>query len=336
MIKKFLIISLLTFGMTGILFSKQITNREIQQLKYDAGTAYNNGVQFYTQKNYRGAIDKFVESLELYQEIDTEANPEIDHIREIYKNLSVLYYMTKQFPKAIEFYKIRKEYEPDNYKIAISLSSIYEDMGDQDTALQVLIDYDVNHDEYEITKKIAEKIAIKDENTNEIGYGFRKTTWGMSPLEVKNTEVLDIYQENEEMLVYKDKIINLSCYIFYIFADNKLVRSKYSIIEEHSNENFYISDYRTIYDILIKKYGEPLSEDEIWLNDLYKDDVQRWGFAISLGHLRYISRWENNNTDITLALYGDNYDILFAVEYKSRRYNNLEEEAKEQKSMDDL
>ena len=170
MFKKLFIIALATCAITGVLIAQEMTDREIQQIEYDAGTAYNEGVELYTQKDYQGAIDKFVTSLDLYKKIDTEANPKTDRIRELYKNLSVMYYTTKQYPKAIEFYKLRQQYEPDNYQIVISLSTIYNAMGEKDKELKVLLDWDKNYDEYKISKKIATIYEDNNDLPNAIIY----------------------------------------------------------------------------------------------------------------------------------------------------------------------
>lgn len=170
MFRKLFITALIMCAIPVILFAQQMTDRDIQQIEYDAGTAYNEGVELYTQKDYQGAIDKFVTSLDLYKKIDTEANPKTARIRELYKNLSVMYYTTKQYPKAIEFYKLRQQYEPDNYQIAVSLSTIYEAMGDKDKELKVLLDWDKNYDEYKISKKIATIYEDNNDLPNAIIY----------------------------------------------------------------------------------------------------------------------------------------------------------------------
>ena len=170
MFKKLFIIALATCAITGVLIAQEMTDRDVQQIEYDAGTAYNEGVELYTQKDYQGAIDKFVTSLDLYKKIDTEANPKTDRIRELYKNLSVMYYTTKQYPQAVEFYGLRQQYEPDNYQIVISLSTIYNAMGDSAQELQVLLDYDENYDEYKISKKIATIYEDNNDLPNAIIY----------------------------------------------------------------------------------------------------------------------------------------------------------------------
>ncbi len=170
MLKKLVILALTSIMIYGFSYAQQLSDRDLQEKEYNAGTAYNEGVELYTQKDYQGAIDKFNQSLETYKEIDSEENPKTDRIHELYKNLSVLYYMTKQFDNAIKYYELRQEYEPENYQIVISLNSIYESMGDNDKALQVLLDYDKNYDEYKVSYKIAKTYEDAGDLENAIKY----------------------------------------------------------------------------------------------------------------------------------------------------------------------
>ena len=209
MFKKLFIIALATCAMTGILFAQEMTDREIQQIEYDAGTAYNDGVELYTQKDYQGAIDKFVASLDLYKKIDTESNPKTDRIRELYKNLSVMYYMTKQYPMAIEYYGLRQQYEPDNYQIVISLSTIYHAMGDKDQELQVLLDYDKNYDEYKISKKIATIYENNNDLPNAIIY--YTDAFNLNPKKVEFLEKIALFyhkidETSKAIQAYEDYI----------------------------------------------------------------------------------------------------------------------------------
>jgi len=190
MFRKLLILALITCAVPAVLFA-QMTDRDIQQIEYDAGTAYNEGVELYSQKDYQGAIDKFVASLELYKKIDTEANPKTDRIRELYKNLSVMYYTTKQYPKAIEYYKLRQDYEPDNYQIALSLCSIYEAMGQKDQALTVLIEYDKDYDEYKVSKKIASIYEEDNDLPNAIVY--YTDAFNLNPKKVEYLEKIALF-----------------------------------------------------------------------------------------------------------------------------------------------
>ena len=166
-------------------------------------------------------------------------------------------------------------------------------------------------------------------------YTFRRTAWGMSKEQVKEAEK-EIAYESETILGYEGGILEFDCRIGYIFTGGKLVRAKYIVEEEHSNDNQYITDYKTLRTALSKKYGEPLESNRIWLNDLYEDDPQRWGFAVSIGHMRDHTRWETPQTIIFLALQGDNYEILLAIEYTSKELRELEQKEKEKQSLDVL
>lgn len=73
----------------------------------------------------------------------------------------------------------------------------------------------------------------------------------------------------------------MDCYVVYVFVRGKLVRTKYVIVEEHSNRNDYIRDYKSLKTQLSKKYGAPIEDETIWKNSLYKDDREEWGFAVS-------------------------------------------------------
>lgn len=149
-------------------------------------------------------------------------------------------------------------------------------------------------------------------------YDFRKTNWEMSKKQVKATEKGEIAFEDEEEINYKVEINRSEFLCAYFFLEDKLYRSGYLLNETHTNENDYIDDYKNLKDILIKKYEKPVKDKIEWKNDSYKDDKIEWGLAISVGDLIYDTRWETNNTEITLRLSGDNYKIYLVLRYESK------------------
>ncbi len=118
----------------------------------------------------------------------------------------------------------------------------------------------------------------------------------------------------------------------YDFADGKLFGGGYVFIEEHTNKNDYISDYNNVKEILTREYGSPTIDSTEWRNDLYKNDPQYWGLAISKGHLIYLNTWETQTTEIVLILGGDNFKIKFVAGYTSNnfKYPYVEEEIEKQ------
>ena len=171
-------------------------------------------------------------------------------------------------------------------------------------------------------------------------YDFRKTIWGMTKDEVKSTENNEIIDEDlgstEEVIVYKDQISSFDCFVGYIFVENKLASAGYYINEEHSNKNAYIDDYEKLKDLLSKKYGNPIRDDVIWRDDLYKEDKVDWGLAISIGDLTYQASWETPTTEIELLLSGDNYNIELVIKYVSKELKDWAKEVVKEDTLQDL
>jgi hypothetical protein len=162
---------------------------------------------------------------------------------------------------------------------------------------------------------------------------FRKANWGMQMSEVKKTESVEILQETEDVLAYETTLAGFKALVIYIFAGNQLTRAKYSIIEEHTNKNDYIVDYSSLKELLTKKYGNPIEDETIWKDDLYRDKYSDWGFAISLGHLFYFSKWDTEKTEIVSVLNGENYQINAVIEYTSKNLGAEEAKMREEEAL---
>ena len=103
-----------------------------------------------------------------------------------------------------------------------------------------------------------------------------------------------------------------------------------------SNKNDYIADYKNLKEILAEKYGSPLFDREVWKNELYRDDYQDWGLAISVGHLVYATQWETDKTYISILLQGDNFKINLGIYYESKQLKPLREEVEQKKAFDEF
>ncbi len=165
-------------------------------------------------------------------------------------------------------------------------------------------------------------------------YNFRKTKWGMSIAQVKSSEPLEASEESENILGYKTQVLGKNVLVAYFFIDNQLVRTRYILVDSHTNKNDFITDYNDFKEILTKKYGKPKEDESYWKNDLYKDNHSHWGTAISMGHLVYISNWETKDTEINNILTGENFNISCIVEYSSKNLEELEKKAQEKKNLE--
>jgi len=165
---------------------------------------------------------------------------------------------------------------------------------------------------------------------------FRSATWGMSKSEVMKLEKSKLAQEETNSLAYQTDLAGFSTIAGYIFAGNKLTRGKYVLLENHTNRNDYINDYKKLKGLLTKKYGDPEKDKTIWKNDLYKDDYEDWGMAISVGHLIYYTTWNTDRTEVTLILTGENYSISTVIEYESVELSDVETELREKEKLSEL
>lgn len=172
----------------------------------------------------------------------------------------------------------------------------------------------------------------KTQEEAELKPHFRQARWGMSKEQIIELEGKPTEEDKKEglnLIVYDSEIDNKRCAILFIFAEDKLVRTKYHFLHNHINKNLYIHDYRKIRESLIGKYAEPKENKTVWLNNLYKNDPDDWGRAIGYGHLRYFAKWEMSETSIFLNLSGDNRKINLTVEYTSIELAELEKKVKE-------
>ncbi|NVO12271.1 MAG: hypothetical protein HXX16_20100 [Bacteroidales bacterium] len=155
-------------------------------------------------------------------------------------------------------------------------------------------------------------------------FDFRKTSWGMSKELVKKSETSKYLNGDESILVYESAITGYECLIAYIFTNNILVRTKYIIKESYSNQKNYDSDYNKFKKFLTEKYGQPTSDEEDWKDDTFKNEYSYWGYAISQGHVKYLTMWETNTTDITEAFILQEDEVSIGIQYSSKKYHDLE------------
>lgn len=179
------------------------------------------------------------------------------------------------------------------------------------------------------------------ENANPSGNGsgekgFRKSSWGMSPGEVELAEGRDDIEKGDGFLWHEARIGDMPCEVYFIFVQQQLVRGRVRFTVEHSNSTDFVYDFERIKDLLIKKYGPVQRDEEIWKDDLYKDDPSDWGTAVGSGGLVKFATWNSGETAITLMLSGDNYEITLAVDYISTRLGHLEDKMKESQALDEL
>ncbi len=161
-------------------------------------------------------------------------------------------------------------------------------------------------------------------------HDFRKTNWGMSMEEVAEAENALELQYGDSPLPgesYEAKVGGLDCYINYYYIGDKLTSAEYEFSYEATLEYLCINNYSHLKEKLVEKYGEPIRDEDIWIDDLYKDNPKNWGRAVARNHLLRYAQWETPNTKITIILAGDEYgNIALKIKYRSQQIKEFEEE----------
>jgi len=169
---------------------------------------------------------------------------------------------------------------------------------------------------------------------------FRNTRWGMKKDKVlsteKNNPIGAVTVKQYFTAYYTGEIASMKADYGYIFLDDVLVRAYYIFSETHLNSNEFINDYNRLKKILTRKYGSPIKSGSYWHKDLYKNNPQHYGMAVSVGHLVFQSDWVTDRTLIRLTLKGDNFNINSGVVYTSKLHKELIDKAKEKSDEEGL
>lgn len=154
-------------------------------------------------------------------------------------------------------------------------------------------------------------------------FSFRQTQWGMGMPEVKAAERATLAWELHTPILavgtyrlgYHLMVEDIPAALSYTFENDVLTTAKYVFEAEYGDEAKYLEDFRTIKDWITQTYGPPQTEEELWLDDLYRYSQELWGKAVLRGHLTLVAEWEAKGTSIVLVLNGGNDTIGMMAEF---------------------
>lgn len=139
------------------------------------------------------------------------------------------------------------------------------------------------------------------------------------------------------VLAYDKEVAGLKAFTEFTFYKNELGKGTYNIKTQHTNHNDYIYDFDKLRKELIKKYGAPRENDpQVWSNTTYKNNQDKYGLAVGMGHLNYVANWETENSKIILKLKGENLSFKLTVTYTSKKYDRAIEKLTDEKSSEGL
>ena len=163
--------------------------------------------------------------------------------------------------------------------------------------------------------------------------GFRDCEWGSTKEDILEKEFADksepeegidysYAEDTKRLLIFNQTVSNFdTCSVYSFDDDGGLIQGLYVLTEEHTNKTDYYTDYCTLVKVYKDKYGEPYNVDEMWKDDLYKDDPSDWGMAVAVGDVVFRTQWKDNDgNEISIVLFGDNYEIESMIGYDSYEF----------------
>jgi hypothetical protein len=150
--------------------------------------------------------------------------------------------------------------------------------------------------------------------------------------EVIEIEGVPDYTELPGFIGYEREVVGIPTFTYFTFFQGTLVQGLYIFQKEYVNPQSHIRDYERVFDALTSVYGDPIFDDRE-IDELYRNDVGQWGFAISAGRGSFSTAWQTESTRLVMNLAGENFKVSFFLQYSDRaRVNDYLDSQKAQRN----
>jgi hypothetical protein len=185
-------------------------------------------------------------------------------------------------------------------------------------------------------------IALALISATAFGQGFRGVPWGSS-MDAVIKEEGEPFEKDDNLLVYTHEVDlfkrrNIEVYTLYIFAEEKLVRTKYVLNEYVSENETYISLFEDFKAIITSNYGKPKKDEEIWRDKNMENFATRnmWGYYLRDGDLTLRTLYKTDQAEILIILESEENEISLVVQYVSNEFGYLEDKVQKRKAKRDF
>lgn len=155
---------------------------------------------------------------------------------------------------------------------------------------------------------------------------FRNTNWGMNKEQVKKTEKLPIFSEDQDAILYFTKLLDYDVCIVYYFIDDKLYNATYITAKDFTNTGEYFSIYETFKNSITKKYGQGKEIKNIL--ERSEGNQEMMNTELLMGNLTYMTQWQTDKTTIYCVLKGGNFKVAVSISYTGKAYQYLKDKQK--------
>jgi len=130
-------------------------------------------------------------------------------------------------------------------------------------------------------------------------------------------------EDGLEVLEYQRDLKDYIAFLEFIFNHNKLIQIHIELWQIAGVKNEPIKEYNQVKNCLSAKFGSPFEDRVQWENPTFQYDELSWGYAVSLGHLNYQTRWSASGVELSLKLRGENRSICLEFEGAQLDYRDL-------------
>lgn len=148
--------------------------------------------------------------------------------------------------------------------------------------------------------------------------GYAETRWGMMPEEVKKR--VNGLSGDSKRLLRKDKVAGLEAVTGFVFTQGRLTSVVVVVTEQHTASQRHVEDFLRLKELLVKKYGDPESEEDVvWNSEAHREmlGTDNLGAQVLLGQAKLESKWDAQTTGIVLQCTGDKLKVQNGVTYVS-------------------
>lgn len=165
---------------------------------------------------------------------------------------------------------------------------------------------------------------------------FRNVPWGASKTEVLNIDKSIRRETGRDYLKLNSDLGDVNVDITYFFWENHLIKGTYISTENYGDFSKYIEKYKYFKDLLTKKHGAPYIDAANWQDMTYKNQPDRWMFAILRGHLEYFAIWERDGIVISIKFLEIGGVARILIEYYIPNIDDAIEKTDDSSVLEDL
>ncbi len=125
-----------------------------------------------------------------------------------------------------------------------------------------------------------------------------------------------------EILQYRRDIVNKRCLVEYLLVDNRLVTTRFYLLERYVDKSLYIREYNQVKAYLTQKLGIPRADRMTWLDPTSRSEDGLWGQALSNGQVKFAAEWVFRGTEVLLTLANIQHSVVFGAEASDLTFKN--------------